>query len=317
MFDIVGKSKYFYAISILVFAAGLIGLLVNGINLDIQFQGGTIMQIEMPDNEYDATEIENTISDVIGKGVTAQKQTTFNPESQDDSINLLTLKVSKESTLNDAERSKVIELLRQNYGVKPESQMSVQSVEPFLGAELMRKGVQAALLASFLIVLYVWWRFRIMSLSAAVVAVVALVHDVLVMFAAYTVFRLPFNESFIAAALTILGYSLNDTVVIYDRIRENMGLNRKLPLEELVNKSIIQSLTRSINTMLSTLICILAVYIFATANNIESLKEFSFPLLIGVISGGYSTIFIAGPLWVMWKNFKKKSKGKRTRAAKA
>jgi preprotein translocase subunit SecF len=150
------------------------------------------------------------------------------------------------------------------------------------------------------------------GLSAGVTSVIALLHDAAILLSVYTVFNIPLNESFIAAVLTILGYSMNDTIIIYDRIRENSSLLRKFPIGELVNKSILQTLARSINTVLTVLICIATIYIYASINNIESVKQFSFPLMVGIASGCYSSIFIASPLFVMWKE----SQAKRKIAAK-
>ena len=154
------------------------------------------------------------------------------------------------------------------------------------------------------------------GLSAGVIAIIALLHDIMVMFTVYIIFRIPLNNSFIAAVLTIIGYSMNDTVVIYDRIRENTRIMRKTTLKDLVNKSVLQSLSRSVNTSLTTLICILTLYVFAAVNNIESIKEFTLPLAIGIISGVYSTIFIASPLYLMWqeRGKRKKTSGKPAKA---
>jgi preprotein translocase subunit SecF len=160
----------------------------------------------------------------------------------------------------------------------------------------------AAFIASILIILYIWWRFKAVSgLSAGVSGVIALFHDALVMLAVYTIFNIPLNESFIAAVLTILGYSMNDTVIIFDRIRENNRLLRKVPIPELVNKSIMQTLNRTINTSVTVMMSVIIVYGFAFYYGIESVKEFTFPLMIGLLSGTYSSIFIACPLFVMWK----------------
>lgn len=137
--------------------------------------------------------------------------------------------------------------------------------------------------------------------AAAITALVALLHDILVVFSMYTIFKLPMGEVFISAILTIIGYSLNDTIIIYDRIRENSKLMRKHTLDEIVNTSIMQSLTRSINTTATTLLTVATLYIFAAANHITSLMEFALPLMVGFIAGVYSTIFIASPLWLMWR----------------
>ena len=305
MIDIVGKRKYFFALSVILILAGIAGLLVNGLNLDIQFQGGTIMQLQMNDDTFDAEKAGALASSIVGKTVSGQKLQTYNAKDANKKIDLLMLKISSENTLTDEEINKVVEAMRAEYKINPEAEMQVQSVQPFIGRELLSRGIRAAVLASVLIVLYVWWRFSVMSgLSAATMAIVALLHDAMIMFSVYTILRLPLNESFIAAILTILGYSMNDTIIIYDRIRENSTLLRKSNLPELVNKSIMQTLSRSINTTVTTLICVVTVYVFAVINNISSLRDFSLPLIVGLASGAYSSIFIACPLWMMWKQHK-------------
>jgi preprotein translocase subunit SecF len=307
MTDLMGKRKYFFALSLLIIIAGIAGFLINGLELDIQFQGGTIIKIEMADENFDADTIGTELSGSLGKIITAQKSKTFNPENPVDMIDMLVLKVSSEETLTSDELGTVYEILENKFAVDPNAQKDERIVAPFIGKELMSKGVQAVLIASVLIILYVWWRFSVMSgLPAALAAIIALLHDALVMFSVYSLFRIPLNEAFVAAVLTILGYSMNDTIIIYDRIRENSGLVKKASTKELVNKSVLQSLSRSVNTLITTLVCVLTVFIFASINNISSLKEFTLPLLIGLISGTYSSIFIASPLWMMWKDYKLK-----------
>jgi preprotein translocase SecF subunit len=138
--------------------------------------------------------------------------------------------------------------------------------------------------------------------SAGVMALVALFHDVLLVFFVFVVLRIPLNESLVAVVLSILGFSINDTIVVYDRIRENERIyNGKMPLPDLVDLSVNQSLTRSINTSLCTLGAVAIAYVFATAYNIDSIKQFALPMMVGIVSGAYSTICLAGPLWVMWK----------------
>lgn len=306
MVNLMSKRNYCFALSIIIILAGIVGFLVNGIELDIQFQGGTIMQIVMTDENFDVNKIEREVTELINKAVSAQKLKTYNPENNEDMIDILMLKVSSEDTLSDTEINNIVNMLKENYNVNENSQMDVQSVAPFIGAEMLRNGIKAAIIASILIILYVWWRFRVMGLAAAITSVLALVHDILVMFAVYTIFRIPVNESFIAAVLTILGYSLNDTIVIYDRIRENTKTMGSRDIENLVNTSVVQTLSRTIYTTISTLICVIVIYVFAAVNNIQSLKEFSFPLIFGLVSGTYSTVFIASPLWMLWRNARMK-----------
>ncbi len=303
MIDLMSKKNYFFGISLIIILAGIIGLIINGLNYDIQFQGGTIIQFEMSDDNFDANEIGTQLRDMLNKKVTPQKLQTFNPQDENEKINILMLKVPSDDTLTDTEINNVDELLKEKYGAKGIQQ--TQSVQPFIASEIKKNGVKAVFVASLLIILYIWWRFSTMSgLPAAIMALIALAHDALVMFSAYAIFKIPMNESFIAAVLTILGYSLNDTIVVYDRIRENSNRMRKAPLDELVNTSIIQSLSRTVNTSVTTLLAIIIVYVFAAANNIQSIKEFAFPLIIGLISGTYSSIFIASPLWMMWRQHK-------------
>ena len=306
--DIMGKRKYFFILSIVLILAGFIGLMVNGLNLDIQFQGGTLIQIQMNDENFEVSKAEAVASEVINKKITGQKLKTFNAEDKDKMIDILMLKVASQDALTGDELDKVIGAIRTEFNVES-GEIQVQSVQPSIGKEMLGNGLKAAALATLLIVLYVWWRFSVMSgLSAAMMAILALLHDAAIMFAVYTVFNIPLNESFIAAVLTILGYSMNDTIIIYDRIRENSKLMRKATTQELVNTSVIQTLSRSINTTLSTLICIVTVYVFASMNNIQSLREFTLPLIVGLTSGAYSSIFIASPLWMMWKQHKAKKR---------
>lgn len=317
MIDFVGKKKLFFMISMAIMVVGVIFYFIHGgLNMDIQFKGGTIIQIEMPDDSFDANTIGNDLGSDLGKIVSAQKLKTYNPEIEDMSLNILMLKVPSEHTLTDEEIQGIVGYLRREYDVKEDAQIQMQSVQPFIAEETRQKGLLAISVASVGIVLYIWIRFTTISgLSAGLTALLALFHDIAIMVSAYIIFNIPINESFIAAVLTILGYSINDTIVVYDRIRENTSKMRRLPVEELVNKSINDTLTRTINTSLTTLLAILTVYVFASASNIQSIKEFTFPLLIGIVSGTYSSICIASPLWMMWKKRQSGAKTVRTRRA--
>lgn len=229
-------------------------------------------------------------------------QQTSNPESENKTIYMLRLDIASKETLTDEERNIVIDTVTQNFDVKEGGSQEILSVRPSIGSETLNNGLLAVLIASGIIVFYVTWRFSAMhGFAAAITALVALVHDILVVFGMYTIFRLPLGEVFISAVLTIIGYSLNDTIIIYDRIRENSKLMKKNTLEEIVNTSIMQSLTRTINTAATTLLTVATLYVFAAVNNITSLMDFALPLMVGFIAGVYSTVFIASPLWLMWR----------------
>ena len=153
--------------------------------------------------------------------------------------------------------------------------------------------------------LYVWVRFKMMGgLSAGVMALIALLHDVLIVFFTCVIFKIPIGDSFVAVALSIIGYSINDTIVIYDRIRENNQTYVGFDIETITNLSITQSMMRSVMTNFAVIICVTIVYVLAFSNGIDSIQSFALPMAVGSISGCYSTICIAGPLWVMWKKRK-------------
>ena len=317
MINLIGKRNYFFALSILILLAGAVGYILEGVVLDIQFEGGTVIQIQMPDDNYDIATAETIVSDTIGKTAIVQKASTYSAESGASKTYLMNLKIGSAETLSQEDRSKVIEALKKGYNLKEDTETTVNSIEPFIGAELMRNGLLAVFWSSLLIIIYVWLRFKVMSgLPAGVVAVLALIHDILIMLTVYILFRIPLNDSFIAAVLTVIGYSMNDTIIIYDRIRENSRLLKKISVAQLVNTSVVQTLNRSINTTITVLICIITVFVFASMNNIQSIKEFTFPLIIGLSSGVYSTIFIASSLYVMWMEHKAKRKVA-TRAARS
>lgn len=307
--DIIGKKKYFFGLSIILILAGVVAYFINGVKLDIQFQGGTIIQLQMNDSNFDVTKAEDIVKNTINKEAIAQKSQTIDPKNEGKKIDLLVLNIGSKDTLTGDEQNKAVDALRKEFNIKTDSEVSVNTVAPFIGREIMVNGLKAIFWASLLIIIYVSWRFSSISgLSAAVMALVALFHDVAIVTAAFIIFGIPFNENYIAIILTILGYSINDTIVIYDRIRENFKYMKKAPIGEIVNKSILQSLTRSINTNACVFISIAIVYVFSAIYNIGSMRDFALPMAIGSLSGCYSTIFIAGPLWVMWKEHKLKKK---------
>ncbi|NLN66411.1 MAG: protein translocase subunit SecF [Clostridiaceae bacterium] len=300
-YDFVKHKNKFFAVSLAIILLGIIFFLINGLNLDIQFSGGTRILIET-NGEVDIQSADAIVEEVIGKSVMAQMQKTHSASDEEKMIYMLRLDIASNETLTDEEINLVVDTVTNNFDVKEPLNNEILSVTPSIGRETMMNGLKAALVASVLIILYVTWRFSAMhGLSAAVTALIAVFNDILVIFTLYIVFNLPMGESFIVAVLTIIGYSLNNTIVIYDRIRENSKLMKKNTLEENVNASINQTLTRTINTTVTTLLTVVTLYIFAAANNIGSLMEFSLPIIVGLMSGVYTSVCIAGPLWMMWR----------------
>ena len=297
MFSFYRHRKWFFALSITLLLIGTLTAIFAGIELDIQFKGGSILKYNY-EGSVDLQTAENTISVAIGKNVSCQETTTLA-----DNQTSLVINVAGNEALSPDNQLKMEEALKTSF---PDLTFSLQSatlVDPFIGREMLINGMWAILIASVLIVAYVWFSFRSMSgPSAGVMALVALFHDVILVFFVFVVLRIPLNESLIAVVLSILGFSINDTIVVYDRIRENERIYKgSMTLPDLVDLSVRQSLTRSINTSLCTFGAVTIAYIFATMYGIESIQEFALPMMIGLISGSYSTICLAGPLWVMWK----------------
>jgi len=299
------KHRYtYFIISICLILAGVVAAFVNGIKLDIQFKGGAIFKYTYT-GTIDEEKAENVVELAVARTVNGQLQSNLGTQEQ-----MLILSLADNGALTSQEQEAVSAALGQAF---PNSHLALSeslTVEPFLGARFFKNGMIAIGLSFLLVLVYVGFRFKNMGgLSAGTMAIIALIHDALIVTAAFIVFKIPINESFIAAILTIIGFSINDTIVIYDRIRENKHLyGDKISAEELVDKSITQSMMRSINTNAAVLVSIAVVYVFAQIYNIESIRSFALPMMFGTVSGCYSTICIAGPLWTMWQNHKKTSK---------
>lgn len=297
MFDFYKHRYKYFILSASLLLTGLLVAIIFGIKLDISFKGGSILSYSYT-GTVDLQKADAAIGDALGMIVTCQETTSFGDETTS-----LVVNVAGDTALSPDQQTLLQDALKAAYPDITFSLESANLVDPFLGRELLVRGMWAIIIASLLIVAYVWFSFRSMSgPSAGVMALVALFHDVLIAFFVFVVLRIPLNESLVAVILSILGFSINDTIVIYDRIRENERLlNGKMALADLVNLSINQSFTRSVNTSLCTFGAVTVAYIFATIYNIESIKDFTLPMMIGLISGSYSTICLAGPLWVMWK----------------
>ena len=298
------NRKIYFIISSCIILAGIIFALVNGIKLDIQFQGGSVLKYTIT-SSVDTETAASLIEDALGITTSCLEQTT--PATGE---KMLVVNMAAYESITSQEQETVTSTLTEAFPDAGIAFATSQSVEPSTGARFFKNGLLAIFLSFGLILVYVGYRFRkIGGFSAGFMAIVALFHDAFVVTSVFIIFQIPLNDSFIAAVLTIIGFSINDTIVIYDRIRENKTvMSLKTSTEELVDTSITQSMSRSINTSLAVFASITIVYIFAQIYNIASIKDFALPMMFGTISGCYSTICIAGPLWVMWKNHAEKAK---------
>ncbi len=309
-FDFVKNRKIFFTISIVILLVFLALFFVNGVVLDITFRGGTRMSLEceqMVDANLAGVLLEQTLNK---KASTSVMETVSGSQGATKSI-MLRIDVASDTPLTPSEEQLVKDtLVNEGFPVILDSPNNeVASIEPSIGRETLRKGLLAVLISSVLILIYLAWRFSIMSgISAAACAIIALLHDCAIMLGVYVAFRIPFNDVFIAAILTIIGYSINDTIIIYDRIRENANIMQKSDMATIVNVSIWQTLSRTVNTTVTTLIAVVTLFIFAAVNNITSIKDFSLSLIVGCIAGSYSSVFIAANLWHWWRSTRMKSK---------
>lgn len=284
-FDFIGKRKFAYALSCILIIAGIVSLFVQGLNFGVDFTGGTVYQIQFED-EKDIADLRSELGDMGYDGAQIQElqngafqiRTDFMDQSAQDDFT---------SQLTDAAGSFEV--------------LSVNAVGPSIGQEILLSGVLALVVAVVLMIVYITVRFQ---WRFALAGNLALFHDILITVGIFSIFQLEVNSNFVAAILTIFGYSINDTIVVFDRIRERLGAVKRDDLAQTVNYGIQSTLRRSLFTSLTTLIPIVCVFFFGG----ETTKLFVLALIIGIVSGTYSSIFVASPLWY---DMSMKSKKKR------
>ena len=272
--DIIKNRKKFFAVSLIIICIGIVTMIINSVsgkgalNYDVEFTGGTSMDIDIG-GDFRNSDISDIIKDVTGQSAPQVQRVT--------GTNEVSIKMQ---SIDSETRTALIEALNQKY-----TDMEVHDVSDVGGTisgEMQRAALLAILVSCGAMLVYISIRFK--DFRAGASAIFALVHDVLVVLAFYAVLRIPVNNSFIAAILTVLGYSINATIVIFDRIRENKSNFRVNETADKINKSVTQTLARSVNTSLTTLFTIGTIYILG----VQSIKEFALPLIIGIISGAYS-----------------------------
>ncbi len=303
--NFIGNRKKFYTFSCALIAVVLVFCGIFGVKMDVEFKGGSMITLAY-EGDADLNDLKSTIGTELGKS-----NLTLQTGSDISGNQTLTVTLPGSDTLTTEQLDNLLAALNEQYPDNNFVQNEVSNVDATIGKEFLLKSVVALVAACVLILLYVAYRFRkIGGLKAGSTAIVALLHDIFVVFGVFVLLRIPLNGNFIAALLTILGYSINDTVVIYDRIRENSALygKKQMSLAELVNLSVNQSFARSLMTSITTCLALGVVCVVSVIYRLDSIYSFAFPLLFGMVSGVYSTICIATPLWVDWKNKKKAAK---------
>ena len=290
-FDIAGRAKIWFIISLLIIIPGIISMATRGLNFGIDFTGGTIIDLKF-EQPVEISKVRESLKPFGLDGATIQLsgESSDVASSTDVMIRTIDLEENQRKDVMSAIKSEV-----GNYEVLRE-----EKVGATIGGELIFNAVMALVISWALIILYIAWRFEF---KFGISAVLALVHDILIVLSFFSFTQKQVDSSFVAALLTIVGYSINDTIVIFDRIRENLKLHfrRGGNVTELVNKSVYQTLTRSLYTVFTCLFTTFALYFFGG----ETTKDFAFALIVGFSSGCYSSIFIAGPLWLTLRNWKK------------
>ncbi len=312
-FDFIGKRKLFFTISIVLVAFSILSTFIFGVDLDIQFKGGTIITY-VYDGDLDCDSFVNDAKEILG-GAGVKYTTGVDFSSGKSNIQL---SLTSTSGLSSDKQFELTNALTEKYAENNIDLIESSDVSPSSGREFFLKCIVAVILSSIVLIIYIAVRFKkIGGWLAGICAIVALLHDCIIVYGTFIVCGMPINANFMAVVLTILGYSINNTIVIYDRIRENSKLyGKKMPREENVNLSINQSLTRSINTSLTTVVAMLAVTIVAAVYGVTSIISFSLPVMVGMIAGTYSSVCLVSVLWSYFEGKKDAHKGAPKAAAK-
>ena len=306
--DFLGKRKIRFAVSLLVIVIGLGGLVVNKtqtgdvLNYSMEFKGGTSTNVTF--NE------DMSLEDISSKVVPVVENVTGDAQVQTQKVAGTNEVIIKTKTLSVEERQNLDQAMVDNFGVEAEK-ITAESISGAISKEMKQDAFIAVIIATICMLLYIWFRFKDIKFAGS--AVLALLHDVLVVLTFYSLLKWSVGSTFIACMLTIVGYSINATIVIFDRIRENLKVNSKMELSEIVNLSITQTFTRSINTSLTTFIMVFVLFILG----VSSIREFALPLMVGIVCGTYSSVCITGSLWYVMTIYKNKHMEEKKAAEKA
>lgn len=283
-FNVMKNYKLWFIFSGAVIALGIVMMLIGGLNLGIDFTGGTMMQIDLG-KAVTVSEVSEAIAEF-----------DLNPDIVHSGTDQTEVIIKTQASLDNEMRSDVFEKLKSDYNLENDALKGTDQYGPSMGKEIRNRAIISILIASVVMLLYISIRFEtIFGISA----IISLIHDVLFLLSVYAIFGITINSSFIAAILTIVGYSINDTIVVFDRVRENVKREKGRPHFEIINTSVNQTMTRTLNTSLTTLVVVGALYIFG----VSSIRSFALPLLIGITVGTYSSIFIASPVWALVRNY--------------
>ena len=290
MFSPTGKRKIFFTISAILIILSIVLLFVKGLNLGIDFKGGSTLQFDI--GQKYTPEIEKKISNIVKEEANVKSVTVQQIDKKVVSI--------KTEELSNEKSDAVIEAIKKEFNLEQKALLANDKVSGTMSGRLLGDSIKATFLAIILMLIYITFRFDFKSGTSAVLA---LAHDVIIMLGFYSLFGFTVNTSFIAAILTIVGYSINATIIVFDRIRENQRqMKKNSSYDEITDDAIKASYFRTINSSLTTLFTIGVLYIMG----VDSIREFALPIIVGIIAGAYSSLYIAGPFWAWWKGDNKK-----------
>jgi len=299
MIDILGKRYYYFLFSLLIIIPGMIVLAVNGLPLAVDFKGGSLMEVQFTSAELPTTEQIVNIYEANGFNEVYVQRTSLKQGTPEDSL------IIRPPFMDDAMRTNIVNTMKTDFNEPNLVLTRFESVGPSIATEVAQRAMLAVAVAALAVILYITLAFRGVAhaFRYGVCAIAAMLHDILIVISVTAIggqlFGWQVDSLYLTALLTVIGFSTQDKIVVFDRIRENSAYLRKLPFEKLVNHSIVQTLQRSINTQLMTVeFMLLSLALFGGV----TLREFAVILLIGLFSGTYSSIFIAAPLLVIWEN---------------
>lgn len=291
-FNFIQTRKLCVIISLCIFAVGILFNLIFGTNMDITFSGGTRVRYSYT-GSLDVNAVEKIAQDVLGDNAEAALENV-------DGTDVVSITLPDEISLD--QQKTLNERFEKDLKANEPKQVESNSLSATMGQWFFIKCLAAIALAAAFLLIYVGFRFRrIGGFSAGAFALLALVHDLLICYFVFVIFRIDIDDNFVAVMLTILGYSLNDTIVIFDRVRENRKRHKNMAIADVVNLSINQSFTRTLVTAVAVFIAIAVVVVVALIMQMDSILSFALPMLFGVVSGFYSSVFLSAPLWSLWR----------------
>ena len=291
---------------IAIFIVGTVMSFVWGVDLDINFRGGTKISYSYTGDIADK-DIKAVVDKSIDKKYELTKSTALAGDTKTFEISLTGKNAVSAKTQESLDKA-----LTEKFKDNKVELYNSNSVSPTVAGTFFLKSMVAVMITAILVIIYVGIRFsKIGGVSAALTALAALVFDILITFFICVIFRLQIDSNYIAVVLTILGYSLNDTIVIYDRVRENRRFNPDMEIGDLVNMSVNKVMVRNIVTTVTTLLAVITIVVVSELFGLTSLRTFAIPMAFGLLSGAISSLFISGPLWVIWRRYKEKKEAKR------